>query len=148
MCKAVLCVFKAGAVIIRQFILLVSVRILAGQNITLVGRHGGGNHFVDQVHIRIVQIEVIARGRNLELAVEGLGGVQLIGLIREHKHIAARFEHVGRKRKRNPISPVGQHHAFQIQVVSRAVIQLQPVAEIAVLIRYRRRVRRHDLVDD
>ena len=147
--KALFGVLIPGAVIIRHFIMTCAVLIDRSQNIAGVRRHGGHGDLVDQVHIRIIQGQMCASRRNFEFSMEGLGGIVLLPAVgRIYDHPLARLQRIGGEGEGNTVAAVGDHHAFHVDVVVRAVVDLQPVREVAVFIRNGGIVGAHDLADD
>ena len=146
--KAFLRVFIAGTVVGGGFVMAHAVLIDAGEGIAGIRRQRRRGQLVDEVHVGIIEVEMIPRRGDFELAMERLGRVQLVTVAGKHNHPFPCLERIAGKWEGDAVGAVGNHHAFHVQVRAGAVVQLQPVAELAVFIRYGAVVGGHHLADN
>ena len=125
-----------------------AVLINTGEGIAGIRRQRRRSQLVDEVHVGIIEVEMIPRRGDFELAMERLGRVQLITVAGKHNHPFPCLERIAGKWEGDAVGAVGNHHAFHVQIRAGAVVQLQPVAELAVFIRYGAVVGGHHLADN
>ena len=102
---------------------------------------------VDQIGVRIIQINSFPHAAQLELGVERLVRIHLVGVGAEDDDAFAGRQGHGREQETDAVAPVAQPDVLQVDLVIGAVPELDPVAVIAVLIGHRSVVGRHDLAD-
>ena len=146
--KAFFGIFITGAVVGGGFVMAHAVLIDARERIAGIRRQGRRGQLVNEVHVRVIEIEVVSCGRDLELAMERLGWIELIAVTGKHDHPLPRLERIAGEREGNAVGAIGDHHAFHVQIRAGTVVQFQPVVELTVFIRYGAVVGSHHLADD
>ena len=116
--------------------------------ITLVHPQNRGFHRVDEVSVRVIDVQFLAIGGNGKLCVHRLSRNRLIFLVAQHNHaFACRQLHI-REQELNRRALVGKTDVLEVDGVVGAVPDFQPVGVISVLIRHRGSIRRHNLAEN
>ena len=117
------------------------------QRIAFIAGHDRIFAAVNQVSVLIVQIYRLDGAGKLEFGVECLIDISLVGVVAEHHHPAVSFQADIGEQEFDPVSPIAQAQAFQVDNMIRTVPDLNPVGIFAVFVRHSGIVGGHDLTD-
>ena len=117
------------------------------QRPALVAGHDGIFNAVDQVGVRIVKENRLAKAAQLEFRVERKVHARLVFVVAVYDGSAVRRQRNRREKEFDARSVVAQANALQVNLMVRTVPDLDPVRISARLVRNRRFVRGHDLAD-
>ena len=112
-----------------------------------IAGHDGGGHLVDGVGAGVEQIHRLSHGGQLELGVEGLARLRLVGVVTvDHRALPGLQGYVG-EQEANGVAPVGQAHTGQADVPVGAVPHFHPVGVFALVVGDAALVGGHQLAD-